>query len=129
MTTFTLTSWTDVAIIVGIASTLAGLAGAMVKAKIDSKGAEAAASDRIIRLIEQEAEKRVQVVRTEFQLKIAEMELAHRSQLVEMKAEFEREIKGLRDRGMDCSVANCPNRNTGPIVIRATRSKQTSPDA
>lgn len=126
---FAITSWQELAIIVGVASTIAAIAGGLIRASIDRKTAEASASDRIIRLIEQEAEKRVEIVRTEFKLKIAEMELAHRSQLVEMKAEFEREIRELRNRGRDCAAADCPNRNTGPIPIRTTRAKRNSPSA
>lgn len=121
MTGFSLTSWTDVAILVGIASTLAAIAGGMIKSRLDRESSEAAASDRIIRLIEQEAEKRVQVVRTEFQLKIAQMELAHKQEFDEMKAAFEREIQELRNRGLDCSVPDCPNRSAKPIKIRPTR--------
>jgi hypothetical protein len=127
--TFAITSWEELALLISIVAAIAGVGGGMIKSGIDRKTAEASASDRIIRLIEQESEKRVEVVRTEFKLKIAEMQLEHRSELETVKADFEREIRELRNRGSECSAANCPNRNTGPIRIRATRSKGSSATA
>lgn len=90
------TSWQDVALLVGIVATMAGVGGAMLRSRLDSKAAEAAASDRIIRLVEVEADKRVQVVRTEFELKIAQMELTHRDQLTAMRVDFEGQLAGLK---------------------------------
>lgn len=96
MTTFTVASWQDVAIIVGIAATLSGIIGAMLRSWLDRKNAETAASDRLIRLAEVEAEKRVEIVRTEFKLQIAEMALQHRTEIDSMRADFEKELKSLK---------------------------------
>ena len=110
-TSFTVSSWQELAVIVGIFSAMAGVAGGVIRSRIDKKSAEAAASDRIIRLIEQEAEKRVEVVRTEFELKIVQMELAHKQQLDDMRVSFERELNELRDaRQLVCNVATCEGR-------------------
>lgn len=101
---FTLQSWQDVAIFVGIVtafSTLIGGLGATVfnrrKSLIDKKASDDAASDRIIVLVEKEAEKRVEVVRTEFALKIAEMELKHHSELTKVRTDFEAQLALLRE--------------------------------
>ena len=94
--TWSLTSWQDIAILTGIVAALAGVGGAALKARLDKRQADAAASDRIIRLVEVEAEKRVEVVRTEFALKIAEMELAHRDQIASMRQAFETQLAALK---------------------------------
>lgn len=96
MTTFTVSSWQDIAILVGIAATVSGIIGATLRSWIDRKNAEAAASDRLIRLAEVEAEKRVEIVRTEFKLQIAEMQLQHRSEIDSMRADFEKELRSLK---------------------------------
>lgn len=123
-TGFTINSWQELAILVGIASAIAGTAGAMIKAKIDSKSAEAAASDRIIRLIEQEADKRVAVVRTEFELKIAQMQLEHRDEIHAMRSNFEKQIREIKRQYIDCPVLDCPHRPKP-----ATRGPKTTPTA
>lgn len=96
MTSFTVSSWQDLAIIVGIASAVAGVIGAMLRSALDKRKVETAASDRLIRLAEVEAEKRVEVVRTEFKLKLAELQLEHRTEIDAMRAEFDKQLKSLR---------------------------------
>jgi hypothetical protein len=93
---FSISSWTDVALLVGICSALAGILGGVIRSKLDRKTAEEASSDRLIRLIEAEAEKRVEIVRTEFKLQIAEISLAHRTELDAMRSEFEKEFRSLK---------------------------------
>lgn len=96
MTTFTIGSWQDLAIIVGIASAMAGVIGGLVRARLDRKSAEAAASDRLLRLVETEAEKKVEVVRTEFKLQFAELQLSHQAELASMRADFDKQVKSLK---------------------------------
>ena len=95
-TDWAISSWQELAILVTIVAAIAGVSGGFIKSRLDSKTAEQASSDRLIRLIETEADKRVEVVRTEFQLKIAEMELNHRDQLTSMRNEFEKELRSLK---------------------------------
>lgn len=94
--TFTISSWQDLAIIIGIISAAAGVMGGFIRSKLDKKSSDAAASDRIIRLVEVEADKRVEVVRTEFKLQIAEMQLEHGRQIEAMRNDFEKQVKTLR---------------------------------
>lgn len=124
-TGFTISSWQDIALVLGLMTALAGVLGSLAtsaytrrKSSIESQAAEVAASDRIIRLIEQEAEKRVEVVRTEFQLKIAEMQLAHKNEIEDMRNQFERELDELRSaQALVCTVDGC----AGRIVSSARR--------
>lgn len=93
---FTITSWQELAILISIVAAIAGVLGGVVKSQIDRRASDAAAQDRIIRLIEVEAEKRVEVVRTEFKLQIAEMQLAHRTEIDAMKSDFEKQLHSLK---------------------------------
>lgn len=120
---FSITSWQELAILVGIVSALAGVTGSLVRSRIDRKGAEAAASDRIIRLVEVEADKRVAVVRTEFELKIAQMQLQHRDEIHAMRSTFEKQIREIKKQYVECPVAECPHRPP----IRTTRGPRTTP--
>lgn len=95
-TDWTITSWQELAIVVTIVAALAGVTGGIIKSRLDSKNAEQASSDRLIRLIEEEADKRVEVVRTEFKLQIAEMQLEHQKQMNTMRQDFEKQLKALR---------------------------------
>lgn len=101
---FHLSGWGDVAILCGILATLSSVLGGLLgikfnsrKSKIDQQAAEDQASDRLIRLIETEADKKVEIVRTEFRLEIAELKLAHSSELSSMRQDFEKQLKRLRD--------------------------------
>lgn len=95
-TDWTISSWQELAILVTIVAAVAGVGGGMIRSKLDKRSADDAASDRIIRLIETEADKKVEVVRTEFALIIANMELKHRDELTAMRMDFEGQLKSLR---------------------------------
>lgn len=95
-TDWTISTWQELAVLITIVATVAGIGGGVIRSRIDSKSAEQASSDRLIRLIETEADKRVEVVRTEFQLTIANMELKHRDELTAMRSEFERQLATLK---------------------------------
>lgn len=118
---FTISSWADLAIIIGICSTLAAILGGVVKSRIDKKAADAQASDRIIRLVEVEADKRVEVVRTEFKLQIAEMQIDHQRQLTAMRDDFEKQVKTLRK---EHDTYRCEH-----ALTCAWRNKKTPPPA
>lgn len=96
MGTWTITSWQELAVLIGIVSAIAGVSGGVIRSKLDRKSADAAQSDRIIRLVEVEADKRVEVVRTEFMLQIAQMQLEHQKQIADMRNDFEKQIKSLK---------------------------------
>lgn len=122
--TFTISSWQELAVIVGIVSAVAGVIGGVIRSRLDKKSAEAAASDRLIRLIETEADKRVAVVRTEFELKMANLQLAHRQELEALRATFERELQELRDsQKLVCTVAGCAGRIVTTSTRRPTRAR------
>jgi len=102
--TFQLNGWGDVAILCGIFATLSSVLGGGLgikingrKSKIDQQAADDQASDRLIKLIETEANKKVEIVRTEFRLEIAELKLAHSSELSSLRQDFEKQLKKLRD--------------------------------
>ncbi len=118
---FSIASWSDVALLIGICSALAGITGGMIRSRLDRKSAEEASSDRLIRLIEAEAEKRVEIVRTEFKLQITEIQLEHRTQIDAMRSEFERELKSLK---REHDTYRC---ELAPIC--AWRNKKTPPPA
>jgi hypothetical protein len=78
-----------------------------------------ALSDRINRLVQEEADKRIAVIKTDFELKIIRAEVRHQDQLTSMRLEFETKLKeqarkigalasSLEIRG--CDVVDCPNR-------------------
>jgi hypothetical protein len=100
---FTIGSWQDVALVATIAATLTGVVASLGtnlynkhRAQIETQAADQAASDRLIRLIETEADKRVEIVRTEFKLQIAEMQLEHQRELTAMRTDFEKQVKALK---------------------------------
>ena len=114
-TNLTINSWTDIALAAGVLATASGIFGSMIRSKLDARKADADASDRIIRLVEVEADKRVEIVRTEFKLQIAEMQLEHKSEIDAMRSEFEKQIATLkRERDTHrCELAGiCSWRNT-----------------
>ena len=99
----TINTWQDVAVLIAAVSAFFTIVGGIFataynrrKSRIDQAKADSDASDRLIRLIEQEAEKKVEIVRTEFKLQIAEMQLEHAKQLTAMRQDFERQLKALR---------------------------------
>lgn len=92
---WTISSWQELAVLVAIVSAVAGVLGGVIKSRIDAKTASEAASDRLIRLIETEAEKKVEIVRTEFKLQIAELQLQHQSEIAAMRTDFEAQLKKL----------------------------------
>ena len=84
-------------------------------------------SDRINRLVQEEADKRIAVLNTNFELKMAESELEHQKQLTAVRIEFESKMReqsrkigaleqALRTRG--CDVLNCPNRRESDTAIK-----------
>lgn len=100
---FTIDSWGEVAIFVGLITATAGAIGAAITARytrskqvLESQSADDAATDRLIRLIEQEAEKRVAIVRAEFELQIAEMKREHAREIAALTAKFESELDQVR---------------------------------
>jgi F0F1-type ATP synthase membrane subunit b/b' len=132
---WTISSWQDVAILVGVLGTLFALLGGVVttaytnrKSKIEKQSADDAASDRLLRLVEQESEKKIEIVRTEFRLIIADMELKHRDELTAMRLDFEAQLKTLRKDNdtYRCELAPvCSWRNKKtppPPAIRLTKT-------
>lgn len=95
-TGFAISSWQELAILISIVAALAGVLGGTIKTQLDRRASDAAAQDRIIRLVEVEAEKRVEVVRTEFKLQIAELQLAHRSEIDAMRTNFDKQLHALK---------------------------------
>lgn len=95
-TDWAISSWQELAILITIVAAIAGVGGGMIRSRLDKRSSDAAASDRLIRLVEEEATKKVEVVRTEFALIIANMELKHRDELTAMRTDFEGQLKALR---------------------------------
>lgn len=93
---FTINSWQELAIAIGIVATISGITGGVIRSWLDRRKATTEQQDRIIRLVETEAEKRVEIVRTEFKLQIAEMQLEHRNQIDNMRNDFEKQIATLK---------------------------------
>ena len=115
MNDWSINSWQEAAVLISMTAAFVGALVALIRGRIDHETAEAAASDRIIRLIETEADKRVQVVRTEFELKIAEMQLAHKQEIEDLKELFERELQEIRDsQHLACDVPGCTGRVVTP---------------
>lgn len=120
MNDWSVSNWQEAAVIISMTAAFVGALVALIKGRIEHETAEAAASDRIIRLIETEADKRVQVVRTEFELKIAQMELAHKREIEELTERFERELQEIRDsHHLVCDVPGCKGRIVAPKKRRA----------
>jgi len=84
--------------------------------KQQQQAADDVASDRLIKLIEREADKRVDIVRAEFALEIANLKLEHASELATLRAEIatvRRDAEVFR-----CDVAQgCAHRHVGMTVI------------
>lgn len=95
-TGFTIDSWQQLAVLATIVATASGLLGSMVRSRLDARKANDDASDRIIRLVETEADKRVEIVRTEFKLQIAEMQLEHRDEITKLKTDFNKQLSTLK---------------------------------
>lgn len=93
---WSITSWQEVAVLVSIVGAVFALLGGLVKSYIDKRNSDASTQDRIIRLVEVEADKRVEIVRTEFKLQIAEMQLRHQKELTSMRNEFDRQLKAMK---------------------------------
>lgn len=96
---FTIDNWNEVALIVGV---MTGVTGAffgiiwnLLKHKVESRAADDAAQDRLIKLVETEAEKRIAVVRVDFELKIAHMQAEHSQQIARMQSEHDKQIRDL----------------------------------
>lgn len=99
----TINSWADVtaalAVVGGVCAALGVLVSAAYtrrKGGIEQRSADDNAQDRLIKLIEQEAEKRVQIVRLEFEAEIAKMRIAHARELAKVRVDFERQLAELR---------------------------------
>lgn len=95
----TVDTWNEISVIaalftalMGAASIVAGITYNRLKSRIDAQSADDAASDRIIKLVEQEAEKRVQIVRIEFELKIAQMQAEHAQQIADLRKDYEHRL-------------------------------------
>lgn len=114
-TGYAISSWQELAIIVGVFATTSGILGGLLRNRYDQRKSNNEQQDRIIRLVETEAEKRVEIVRTEFRLQIAEIQLDHRNQIDAMRADFEKQIATLkkeRDSHRCELAAVCSWRNT-----------------
>lgn len=96
---FTVDNWDEVALIVGVLSAIMGVCFGFVwnalKHRLESRAADDAAHDRLIKLVETEAEKRIAVVRVDFELKIANMQAEHSQQIARMQAEHDKQIRDL----------------------------------
>ena len=96
MASWTIQSWQEFSVVVSIIAVAAGLLGGLIKSRIDQRASDAQASDRLIALIEREADKRVEIVRTEFKLQIAEMQLQHRDEIAKLKSDFSKQLGALK---------------------------------
>lgn len=82
--------------LVGLIAAVFGMVTGLRRAGLDKQAADDAQADRLIRLAEEEAEKRVSIVRTEFELKMAQSELTHRDEMKVLRDHLEGEIRTLR---------------------------------
>lgn len=96
MASWTIQSWQEFSVVVSVIAVAAGLLGGLIKSRIDQRASDAQASDRLIALIEREADKRVEIVRTEFKLQIAEMQLQHRDEIAKLKTDFNKQLGTLK---------------------------------
>lgn len=99
----TINSWADLTAALAIVGAVCTALGVLVsagytrrKGSIEQRSADDVAQDRLIKLIEQEAEKRVQIVRLEFEAEIAKMRLAHARELAKVRVDFEAQLAELR---------------------------------
>ncbi len=84
--------------------------------KREQQAADDIASERLIGLIEREADKRVQIVRAEFELIIATLKLEQAVAMNKMRADFDKQIAEVRAAGetFRCDVApDCEHRHHG----------------
>jgi len=98
--------------------------------KREQQAADDVASERLIKLIEREADKRVAIVRAEFELIIAKLKLeqlqkdvAKAAELTAIRADFERQIAEIKQAGETyrCDVApDCDLRHKGEIKAGGT---------
>lgn len=112
-------SWQDVATLLTIVATsftVLGIVGTLIynrfKNKREDQAADDEASDRLIALITQEADKRVAIVRAEFELAIAELKLEHAKELNSVRADFQRQIAAVQENAdaYRCDVVPCASR-------------------
>lgn len=99
----TINSWADVTAALAVVGALCTALGVFVsaaytrrKGSIEQRSADDVAQDRLIKLIEQEAEKRVQIVRLEFEAEIAKMRIAHARELAKVREDFEAQLAEVR---------------------------------
>lgn len=114
----------DLAVALGVVVALFGLWWGLLRNRRDGKTADDAAQDRLLKLIEEEAEKRVKLVRTDLELKIAEQELEHQREMRSMRREFEDRLSAMRrdleTYRCDNAAAGCPNRRIGDLRPEGT---------
>jgi hypothetical protein len=125
-----LDSWQDIAALVGILGVLftcLGILGTQFYTrrrdsrekrviKREQQAADDIASDRLIKLAEAVAEKKVAFVRAEFQLIIANLKLDHANELTAMRADFDQQLATIRrdHETYRCDVApTCKRRHHG----------------
>ena len=88
-------------------------------------------SDLLNRLVQEEADKRISVIKMDFELKMTKAEVAHQKELTGMRKEFEGKLqkqaeqigalaRSLSIRG--CDLVDCPNRvkTAGFIAVGGT---------
>lgn len=124
--------WQDVAALVGIVATLftvLGIAGTQFytrrkdkrEDKLDERDqqeAEAQANARLIDLITQEADKRVEIVRAEFKVQLLERDMKHAEELTSMRRDFETQIATIRDNAelYRCDLAPTCKKRPGAVA-------------
>ncbi|NTW29452.1 MAG: hypothetical protein HGA39_08850 [Coriobacteriia bacterium] len=81
----------------GFATAIGSLVWAGRKAAVEKQAADDAASERLIRLVEREAEKKVSVVRLELEVQLKQQEVNHLKELEKMRAEHRRERDSMRE--------------------------------
>lgn len=114
---------TDLGLLLAALATAAGVWWGVARNRRDHIEADDAAQERLLKLIEEEADKRVQIVRTEFELAIAMMRLDHANELTKMRADFERQIATVKADGerYRCDVAErCDGRVLDGIKVGGT---------
>ena len=109
-------SWQDVltlASVFGAVCAALGVIGTQfynrLHAAQESQAADDAASERLIALIEREADKRVEIVRTEFKLKLAELKLEHQAELTAVRSDFDKQVRELRSENDTYRCDNAPS--------------------
>lgn len=119
--------WQDWAILVtliGAVFTALGITGTQFYNRIASrrsdKAADDEASDRLIALIEREADKRVAIVRAEFELAIANLKLEHAKELNLVRSDFTVQIAEIKQdaEAFRCDIAPTCKKRHGREVIK-----------